>query len=181
MVKDADYWYRKGLKEMNKNKYNKYTLAINYLKKANKICPDKRIYEKLFQCYVKRNTYDFISQIDLYLYNEGMYELNKKNVESAIQYFEESNYYSPNAKTYERLYQCYNQINEFEKAYECINRAYVIRSNNDKIAYEYAQALIMHHQYDKARKILMKILRRNSTYKSAKDLLSSILFVERSN
>ena len=174
MITEAEYWFHKGLREMKKNKYNKYTRAIKYFKKANKICPDNRIYEKLFQCYVKRNTYDFISQIDLYLYNEGMYEINRGNIESAIQYFEESNYYSPHAKTYERLYQCYTQTKQFEKADDCIKKAYILRSNSDKIACEYAQTLIKHKNYDKAKRILIKVLRRNNTYKPAKSLLNDI-------
>ena len=62
----------------------------------------------------------------------------------------------------------------FNNAYKCIRKAYLMRSNNDKIAYEYAKMLIINQQYDKSRKILMKILRRNNTYKSAKDLLSKI-------
>lgn len=83
---------------MGKNKYNRYTLAIACFKKANKIRPEKRTYEKLFQCYVRRNKYDFISQIDLYLYNEGMYELDRGDLESAIEYFMESNFSAPMQK-----------------------------------------------------------------------------------
>lgn len=173
-LKDADYWFRRGLREMEKSKYNRYTLAIGCFKKANKICSEKRTYEKLFQCYVRRNKYDFVSQIDLYLYNEGMYELNRGDLESAIEYFKESNFFSPNAKTYERLYQCYIRTDEFEKAYECIKKAYIMRSNHDKIACEYAGMLIKQGQWDKARRVLMKVLRRNGTYKSARDMLENI-------
>ena len=39
----------------------------------------------------------------------------------------------------------YEKISEFNNAYKCIRKAYLMRSNNDKIAYEYAKMLIINH------------------------------------
>lgn len=49
-----------------------------------------------------------------------------------------------------------------------------MRTNHDKIACEYARVLITQGQCDKARRVLMKVLRRNGTYKPARDMPENI-------
>lgn len=101
--------------------------------------------------------------------------IKKADYLTAIKYFSVSNDSEPHYKTYEKLFLCYYNINEIEKAFDCISKAYSMNCKNDKTALEYA-ILLFRYKNDriKAQKILEDILKRNPSYKAAKEFYDSI-------
>ena len=52
--------------------------------------------------------------------------------------------------------------------------AYKTNSKSDKVSFEYAKVLIDENKLNKAKEILLKILKRNPSYKKAKILYENI-------
>lgn len=107
-------------------------------------------------------------------YYKGIEEFSNGNYLSAIEYFKISDSLESHYKTYEMLFQCWKAISNMNKAYDCIKKAYVLNSANDKVAYEYAEISVQFGDKESAQKVLTEILKRNPTYKKAKQLLDLI-------
>lgn len=99
---------------------------------------------------------------------------NKKEYYKAIKYFllslKKGMYY----KTYERLYECYKGINQKDTASYYLTLAYNANSKSDKVSFAYAKVLIDKNELNKAKEVLLKILKRNPSYKKAKILYENI-------
>lgn len=107
-------------------------------------------------------------------YFKGTEEYKKQSYKEAIGYFELSNKLEEHFKTYERLYHCYRELDNMEKALECIQKAYTTNPNNDKTAFEYAEMLAGEGERKLAEDILSEILQRNADYKKAALLLKDL-------
>lgn len=113
-----------------------------------------------------------MSAIDLYY--TGIEYLERKDYLKAIEYFELSNETESHFKTYERLFQCYMRISDINRAFECIEKSYILNPKNDRTAFEYAEICIKTENYELAEKLLTEILARNPAYKKAEKLLDTI-------
>ena len=111
---------------------------------------------------------------DYSLYLQGFVEYEKGCYPDAIRFFERSNQISEHFKSYERLYCCWKQLGDTQKAFACIERAYQLNPNHDQTAYEYAGMLAESGKYELAQKVLRSILQRNPTYKKAAALADSL-------
>ena len=108
------------------------------------------------------------------LYGLGLEEYEKGNYPAAIGYFERSNSIEEHFKTYERLYSCWLRLNDTQKAFVCIEKAYQLNSRNNKTALEYAKMLAASGYDEQALKVLSDILLRNSSFKQAAVLADTI-------
>lgn len=108
------------------------------------------------------------------LYYMGIEHLERKDYRKAIEYFELSNEIGSHFKTYERLFQCYMRISDTDKAFESIEKSYMLNPKNDKTAFEYAGICIKTENYKLAEKLLTEILARNPEYRKAEKLLDTI-------
>lgn len=95
-------------------------------------------------------------------------------IEDAIKFFLKSLDMEYHFKTYEKLYWCYNSLQQYDLANYFIKRAYEENSNNDKVAYLYAKILIDKRELNKAEEILMDIIKRNPSYKKAEQELLNL-------
>lgn len=108
-------------------------------------------------------------------YYAGREKLDNAYYAEAIEFFKASIELEEHFKPHECLYRCYAALNEPEKAFENISAAYRLNSKNDKVALGYAKALADHKKgVAVARNILLEILIRNPSYKSAKKLLNEL-------
>lgn len=103
---------------------------------------------------------------DYYIW--GVDYLNKKEYNNAIECFLLSLGKGSHYKTYERLYECYNGINQKDRARYYLALAYKENSKSDKVSFEYAKVLVDENELSKAKEILLEILKRNPSYKQAK-------------
>lgn len=110
--------------------------------------------------YMEKDAYDY--------YIKANEQYNSGEIEDAIHLFLKSLEMDYHFKTYEKLYWCYNHLQQYDLANYFIKRAYEENSNNDKVAYLYAKVLIDKKQIDNAREILSSIIKRNPSYKKAK-------------
>lgn len=110
-----------------------------------------------------------------YYYRLGENYLIKKEYQNAIKNFLISLKLQVHYKTYEKLYECCNDINQIDLAGYFIRLAYEANSKNDKVSFIYATVLIEEHDLDLAKKILLEILKRNPSYKKAKILYEKYL------
>lgn len=109
------------------------------------------------------------------LYLEGCGLLENGEYEKAAEIFERSLAIEPHFKTCERLSECCEAMNETEKAFEYASKAYSLNPRNDKIGFRYAELLVRHkNDLLRARKVLLEILARNSSYKAARVMLDEI-------
>ena len=102
-----------------------------------------------------------------YYYRIGNDNLEKGQIEKAIENFSKSCELNEHFKTYERLYLCYCKLLETDKAYKSIEYAYNLNNVNDKTAYLYAKSLISKGNIKRGNEILKEILSRNASYKKA--------------
>lgn len=101
--------------------------------------------------------------------------LKKSEYASAVDFFTKSNTLAPHFKTFEKLFFCYYSLDQTDKAFDCISRAYDLNNKNDKIALEYTKILIEYKcDYTRAEIILLDILKRNPLYKPAEKLLGAL-------
>lgn len=107
-------------------------------------------------------------------YYKGIEAFDKGDYSSAIEYFKISDSLESHYKTYEMLFQCWKAISNMNEAYDCIKKAYVLNPANDKVAYEYAETSVQFNDKESAKKVLTEILKRNPTYKKARQLLNLI-------
>ena len=107
-------------------------------------------------------------------YLKGSLEFDKKCYKAAIRYFERSNEIDEHFKRYEKLYCCWIQLGNPQKAFECIKKAYQLNPQNDKTAYEFAMMLVESGNRELAQKVLSSIIHRNPTYKKAAVLADSL-------
>ncbi|MDE7479118.1 MAG: tetratricopeptide repeat protein [Lachnospiraceae bacterium] len=110
-----------------------------------------------------------------YYYCEANEHYNNGQIEEAIQLFLKSLNMDYHFKTYEKLYWCYHSLHQYDLANYFIKRAYEENNNNDKVAYLYAKVLIDKKELDKAREILLSIIKRNPSYKKAEQEYLKIL------
>ena len=75
-------------------------------------------------------------------YYKGIEYFNNKEYLSAIKYFEISNSLESHYKTYEMLFQCWKEISNMNKSYDCIKKSYILNPVNDKVTFEYAEISI---------------------------------------
>ena len=108
------------------------------------------------------------------LYGLGLEEYEKGNYLEAIEYFERSNNIEEHFKTYERLFLCWKELEKREKANSCLEKAYEMNPNNDKIAFEYAEVCTEAGNIKLAGLVLEKLIERNPTYKKAQVLLERL-------
>jgi len=104
-----------------------------------------------------------------YYYGVGFEYLHEKEIKSAIKYFLKSLDLDCHFKTYHRLYECYNYLEEYDLANYFIKMAYESNINNDKVAFDYSMSLVNKNEINKAKEILASIFNRNSSYKKAKE------------
>ena len=71
-------------------------------------------------------------------------------------------------KTFERLYECYCKLDQLDLAHFFLELAYEENTNNDKVAFLYSLCMIEENRKDKAKEILLNIIKRNPDYKKAK-------------
>ena len=105
-----------------------------------------------------------------YYYRLGDEYLSKKEYQNAIKYLIISLKIAIHYKTYEKLYECYNGINQKDMARQFLTLAYNTNPKSDKVSFIYAKALIKENELDKAKEILLEILKRNPSYKQVKIL-----------
>lgn len=104
----------------------------------------------------------------------GVDYLTKKEYHNAIKCFLVSLKTGTHYKTYERLYECYNGLNQKDRASYYLALAYKTNSKSDKVSFEYAKILVDENELRKAKELLLEILKRNSSYKQAKILYEKI-------
>lgn len=109
-----------------------------------------------------------------YYYITANEQYNNGQIEEAIPLFLKSLEMDYHFKTYEKLYWCYNSLQQYDLANYFIKRAYEENNRNDKVAYLYAKVLIDKKEYDKAREILSGITKRNPSYKKAEQAYTEI-------
>ncbi|MFG6368342.1 MAG: tetratricopeptide repeat protein [Lachnospiraceae bacterium] len=102
-----------------------------------------------------------------YFYMIANEHYNNDQIKEAIDLFLKSLEMDYHFKTCEKLYWCYNSLQQYDLANDFIKRAYEENNNNDKVAYLYAKVLIDKKQFNKAREILLSIIKRNPSYKKA--------------
>lgn len=102
-----------------------------------------------------------------YYYIAANEHYEKGQIAEAIKLFLKSLEMGCHFKTCEKLYWCYNSLGQYDLADCFIKRAYEENNRNDKVAYLYAKRLIDKKELDKAREILLSILKRNPSYKKA--------------
>jgi tetratricopeptide (TPR) repeat protein len=108
-------------------------------------------------------------------YGLGVEFFEKGEYNKAIEYFFKSLEMGDHFKTYERLYNCYVKIGEHSKARECIEKAFELNRNNDKVAIEYISKLVNEGEEDELpKKLLDEVLERNPTYGPARKLKEQI-------
>ncbi|MBM7702010.1 tetratricopeptide repeat protein [Metabacillus iocasae] len=108
------------------------------------------------------------------LYQEGLLEFEKSEFQKALDCFIKSNQLSEHSRTYARIYECLMKLGKESEAKPYIETAYSQNPNQDKVAVQYAQSLIMDGHNELAIEILEKILRRNKTYNPARKFLEQI-------
>ncbi len=109
-----------------------------------------------------------------YYYRLGDEYLSKKEYQNAIKYLIISLKIQIHCKTYEKLYECYNGINQKDMARQFLTLAYNTNPKSDKVSFIYAKALIKENELDKAEGILLETLKRNPSYKQAKILYEKV-------
>lgn len=109
-----------------------------------------------------------------YYYGLGVEELERNNIDKALEYFHKSLELEPHFKTFEKIYQCYTKINFQKEAGEYIEKAFYMNSRNDKIAIEYIKFLISQGRVQLAEQLLNDIIERNHSYGPANKLLKLI-------
>lgn len=115
------------------------------------------------------------SEMESYdFYILGVDYLTKKKYYNAIKYFLASLKIGIHYKTYERLYECYKSINQKDRASYYLALAYKTNPKSDKVSFEYAKILIDENELNKAKELLLEILKRNPSYKQAKILYEKI-------
>lgn len=104
-----------------------------------------------------------------YYYKMGEESVQKNDIDTAIKYYLKSVRTNRHFKTYERLYECYRKVGQPDLADYFLELAYEENPNNDQGAYLYALSLIRNRQEDRAKEILLRIIRRNPDYKKAEE------------
>ncbi len=107
-----------------------------------------------------------------YFFCKGNEKLDIGEIKEAIHFYLKSAEMAPHFKTYERLYECYVRLKEFELAHYFISMAYECNNKNDYVSYVYSKSLLNDGKKDKAEQILMDILKRNPDYKKARKELN---------
>jgi len=115
-----------------------------------------------------------MEQDSRYYYGLALESLDNNKYEKALEYFVKSNNIESHFKTYERMCYCYKKLNKMVEARECIENAYKMNGNNDKVAVEYAEFLIQEGRIELAKNLLINILQRNNSYGPANKLLADI-------
>jgi tetratricopeptide (TPR) repeat protein len=110
----------------------------------------------------------------VYYYQQGIEFINNNDLKNAINSFKESLRIDEHFKTYEKLSEVLRIVNENDEADECIKKAYNLNSNSDKTSVLYAEILIRKGKIDDAIIILRDTLKRNSSYKKARELLDKL-------
>ena len=124
---------------------------------------------KDFNVYIVMESYDY--------YCLGTESFDKSDYKSAIEFFEKSNRISEHYKTYEKMFLCFKKTGEHSMAYECLKKSYQLNQKSDKISVMYAEELAERKDFETARKILSKTLKRNPAYKPAEKLLDKISYI----
>ena len=112
--------------------------------------------------------YNLLEKDSYYYYRMGEESFNKNEIEHAIQYYLESVKLRKHYKTYERLYECCNCINQKDIANYFIRLAYEENNSNDKVSFLYSKYLVEQNKLNEAKQILLEIMERNPSYKQAK-------------
>lgn len=102
-----------------------------------------------------------------YYYRQADEFLKQGQMEEAIKFFLLSLESEYHFKTYEKLYECYQNLGQYDLANYFIKRAYEENPQNDKTAFLYSKVLIEKKEIKKAKGLLLSILKRNSSYKKA--------------
>ncbi|MDE7400266.1 MAG: hypothetical protein K2N06_12175 [Oscillospiraceae bacterium] len=109
------------------------------------------------------------------LYYAGREQLDNAFYAEALPLFEESLKLQPHFKSCECAYRCYAALNQPEKAFESISAAFALNAKQDKVALEYAKAIVNYKQdVAAAREVLLGILNRNPSYKPVKVMLNEL-------
>ena len=101
-------------------------------------------------------------------YQLGEECMQKQEIDMAIKHYLTSIKLRKHFKTYERLYECYYMQQQFDLAYYFLELAYEENCNNDKVAFMYSLYMIEENRIDRAKEILLNIIKRNPDYKKAK-------------
>ena len=107
-------------------------------------------------------------------YYLGVEEYKKGNYTNALEYLLRSYDSEPHFKTCERIFQCCMAVSKIEEARRYIEKAYTLNPKNDKVALEYAKLLLQFDEKIFAAELLESIIKRNSSYGPAIELLNSI-------
>lgn len=103
-----------------------------------------------------------------YYFRIGEECLNKKEIDNAMKNFFLSLKIKKHYKTYEKLYECCKEINQNDIANYFIILAYEENSKNDRVSLLYSKYLVEENEIEKAKEILLEILKRNPSYKLAR-------------
>lgn len=103
-----------------------------------------------------------------YYYELGEESLQNDEINMAVKYYLKSVRIKRHFKTFERLYDCYCKLEQYDLAYYFLQSAYEENPNNDKVAFLHSLCLIEENKENEAKDILLSIIERNPDYKKAK-------------
>jgi len=164
-----------------------YSVSINVFRELNPEGIDRAGYEFVFEpvCELIKPTAkidylknEFIpiynSEKSSHLYFEGRQMMEQGKPDLALNLFKKSLDYSEHHKTYHLISKIYNDIGDKDKSFNMLQKSYELSGVQDGIACDYAELLIERGKSDEAGKILIDVLRRNTTFKKAKTLLDAL-------
>lgn len=109
-----------------------------------------------------------MDQDSYYYYKMGEESIQNDEIDTAVKYYLKSVRMNRHFKTFERLYECYCKLGQLDLAYYFLELAYEENRNNDQVAFLYSLCLIQEQQKDRAKEILLTIIKRNPDYKKAR-------------
>lgn len=109
---------------------------------------------------------------DLYLKGSGAFR--RGDLYMALSFFLMSKDVEPHYKTFERIYEVLKELDREQEGFIYLEEAYKLQPTSDKTAILYSNMLVTQGKHSIARKILITVLERNSTYGPAKRLLESL-------
>ncbi len=108
------------------------------------------------------------------LYGMGMECMEHEKYEEALKHFEKSLNLKQRSLTAARIYECLLHLKRGTEARRYIEMAFMLNSQSDSIAVQYAAVLLQEKKVKKAESILRTVLDRTPSFAPAKKLLATI-------
>lgn len=111
---------------------------------------------------------------DCHYYYLGTNLLERGKVIEALEAFIKSLELREHYITRYRISVCYDKLGLPDLAFQYIEQAYKGKTDNDKVAYEFAIKLASRNKILEAKEVLVGLLARNASYKKAQILLQTL-------